>query len=102
MNILLLTNTYRPHVGGVAKSVEAFAREYRARGHGAMVVAPKFDGKADDEQHVIRVEAVQKFNGSDFSLPIPIGNSVDLAFDDFKEDVVHAHHPFLLGDTAIR
>lgn len=40
MNILMLTNTYKPHVGGVARSVEAFAAELRRRGHRVLVVAP--------------------------------------------------------------
>jgi glycogen synthase len=40
MNIVMLTNTYTPHVGGVARSVEAFAAEYRGRGHRVLVVAP--------------------------------------------------------------
>ena len=33
MNILMVTNTYAPHVGGVARSVETFARAYRDAGH---------------------------------------------------------------------
>ena len=33
MNIVMLTNTFTPHVGGVARSVQAFTVEYRRRGH---------------------------------------------------------------------
>ena len=32
MNILMLTNTFTPHVGGVARSVETFTAGYRALG----------------------------------------------------------------------
>ncbi len=42
MNILILTNTYLPHVGGVARVVEEFAAEYRRRGHRVLIVAPDF------------------------------------------------------------
>ncbi len=42
MNIVMLTNTYTPHVGGVARSVEAFTAEYRRCGHRVLVVAPAF------------------------------------------------------------
>ena len=31
MNIVMFTNTYPPHVGGVARSVQAFTEEYRRR-----------------------------------------------------------------------
>lgn len=40
MNIVMLSNTYAPHVGGVARSIEAFARQYRILGHEVLVVAP--------------------------------------------------------------
>lgn len=102
MNILMLTNTYKPHVGGVARSVEAFADEIRRRGHRVLVVAPQFDGTPAEEVDVIRVPAIQKFNGSDFSVRLPFPGYLTTALQDFRPDVVHSHHPFLLGDTALR
>jgi hypothetical protein len=50
MNILLVTNTFTPHVGGVARSVVAFAREYRQRGHRVLVLAPRFPNMPAREQ----------------------------------------------------
>ncbi len=102
MNILMFTNTYLPHVGGVARSVDAFAREYRRRGHRVLVVAPQFEGTPPHEEDVIRIPAIQRFNGSDFSVRLPIPGLLGAALADFKPDVIHSHHPFLLGDTAMR
>ncbi|MHA1570848.1 MAG: glycosyltransferase, partial [Alphaproteobacteria bacterium] len=68
MNIVMLTNTYSPHVGGVARSVEAFTNEYRRRGHRVLVVAPVFPNTPHHETGVVRIPAVQNFNGSDFSV----------------------------------
>lgn len=102
MNILMLTNTYKPHVGGVARSVEAFAEEFRRRGHRVRIVAPQFEQTPTDEQDVIRVPALQNFNGSDFAVRLPIPGLVTAALADFRPDLVHSHHPFLLGDTAVR
>ena len=45
MKICMMTNTYLPHVGGVARSVSTFAEEYLRLGHEVLVVAPEFDGK---------------------------------------------------------
>ena len=42
MNILLMTNTYKPLVGGLEKSVISFAKEYREAGHRVIIVAPEF------------------------------------------------------------
>lgn len=102
MNILLMTNTYLPHVGGVARSVSAFEQEYRRLGHNVLVIAPEFDGRADDTTPVIRVPAIQNFNGSDFSFPVPVPGLLQTALNDFQPQIVHSHHPFLLGATAVR
>jgi len=104
MKICMFSNTYLPHVGGVAISVATFSRELRKKGHAVMVVAPKFDGKAppEDEQYVCRVAAIQNFNGSDFSVRVPVPGLVDNDIDAFAPDIIHSHHPFLLGDTALR
>lgn len=102
MKIVLMTNTYLPHVGGVARSVETFTREYRALGHRVIVVAPEFEGMPADEVDCIRVPALQNFNGSDFSVRLPLPGFVQAQLADFKPDIVHAHHPFLLGENAMR
>lgn len=39
MNICMMTNTYLPHVGGVARSVSTFAEEYKKLGHQVLVIA---------------------------------------------------------------
>lgn len=102
MNIALLTNTFTPHVGGVARSVEAFAKVYRELGHRVLVVAPEFEDAPEYETDVFHIPAIQHFNGSDFSvvLTVPIGLSDSMA--EFKPDIIHSQHPFLLGMTAVR
>ncbi len=102
MNILMVTNTFIPHVGGVARSVQGFTAEFRRRGHRVVVVAPIFEGIPGGETDVVRIPAVQKFNGSDFSVPMPATGKVISALKTFSPHVVHSHHPFLLGDTALR
>ncbi len=105
MKIAMFTNTYRPHVGGVAKSVHALTGELRDMGHSVMVVAPTFpDTKVDfnPEHGVVRVPALQNFNGSDFSVRLPAPFALTSVLDEFQPDLIHSHHPFLLGDTAIR
>lgn len=102
MNILMMTNTFAPHVGGVARSAESFAAEYRRHGHRVLVVAPEFDDMPENETDVFRIPAIQKFNGSDFSVALPLSASLGAAVERFKPEVVHSHHPFLLGATALR
>ncbi|ATJ81636.1 glycosyltransferase [Halomonas beimenensis] len=102
MNVLMFTNTYLPIVGGVSESVQRLKRQLQAAGHHVLVVAPRLEGQPAFEADVVRVAAVQHFNGSDFSLPVPIPGQLYDAIEAFEPDLVHAHHPFLLGDTAAR
>lgn len=102
MNIVLLTNTFTPHVGGVARSVQAFTDEYRRRGHRVLVVAPAFPDTPAHETDVVRIPAIQNFNASDFSVALPFPTGLKDTLDDFAPDIVHSQHPFLLGMTAVR
>jgi len=105
MKICMMTNTYLPHVGGVARSVSTFAEEYLRQGHEVLVVAPTFEGKplpAKSEAIVERVPAIENFNGSEFSVRLPLAAGLSDRLEAFRADIIHAHHPFLLGDTALR
>ncbi|MGE5247170.1 MAG: glycosyltransferase, partial [Verrucomicrobiota bacterium] len=102
MNLLMVTNTFTPFVGGVARSVASFTEEFRRRGHRVIVVAPTFGGAPKHEPDVIRIPAIQRFNGSDFSVGLPVPGFLFAALSGSELDVVHSHHPYLLGDTALR
>ena len=100
MNILMMTNTYLPHIGGVARSVEAFSRYYRQHGHKVLIIAPEFPQMPEDEVDVIRIPAIQRFNGSDFSVVLPVPHFLGEEIEAFEPDIVHSHHPFLIGSMA--
>ncbi len=104
MNICMFTNTYLPHVGGVARSVSCFEQDLRRLGHRVLVIAPTFHGEPEDEDpaRVLRVPAIRNFNGSDFSASIPAPLQIHKRVDEFAPDIIHSHHPYLLGDAAIR
>jgi glycosyltransferase involved in cell wall biosynthesis len=104
MKICMFTNTYLPHVGGVARSVDFFAEDLRKLGNHVLVVAPTFpeEVKGENEEQVLRVPAIQNFNGSDFSVRISVPFIIAGKINEFQPDIIHSHHPFLLGDAALR
>ncbi len=102
MNILMLTNTYLPFVGGVERSVEQFSRELRGLGHGIKIVAPSYRNFSETDHNVVRVAAIQQFNGTDFSVQFPIPGAIKRTLKSFVPDIIHSHHPFMLGDSALR
>jgi 1,2-diacylglycerol 3-alpha-glucosyltransferase len=101
MNILLMTNTYKPMVGGLEKSVSSFTKEFRDAGHRVIIIAPEFPDMQPEED-VIRVPAMKNFNGSDFSVQMPIQGTLTKALGDFIPHIIHSQHPFLIGDTALK
>ena len=102
MNILMMTNAYLPLVGGLERSIESFTKEYRKRGHRVVIVAPEYENSSKNELDVVRVPALKNFYGSKFSVKLPYDGLFSDALGGFKPDIIHAHHPFLVGDTALR
>ncbi len=105
MRICHFTNTFLPHVGGVARAVQTLLEDQRRARHRVLVVAPEFaEGSAPRriERSVERIPAITHFNDSDFSVRLPIAAALSDRLANFRADLLHAHHPFLLGDTALR
>ena len=102
MHVTMFTNTYLPHVGGVARSVNSYEIELRRRNHIVNIVAPEFDGAETSTENVLRVPAIQNFNGSDFSVRIAQPWTISDFLENDHPDIIHSHHPFLLGDAALR
>jgi len=102
MKILMMTNTYLPIVGGVEESIQRVTDEFRRQGHKVLIVAPEFEDMPKREEGVVRIPALQKFNGTDFSVNWPIPGILFKLMTSFQPDVVHSHHPFLMGDMALR
>lgn len=98
----MMTNAYLPLVGGLERSIEFFTEEYRKRGHRVVIVAPEYENSPLNEVDVIRVPALKNFYGSKFSVKLPLEGLFSKPLGDFKPDVIHAHHPFLMGETALR
>lgn len=104
MRIAMFTNTYLPHVGGVANSVKQFTDGYRQRGHRVLVVAPTYEEECpeDEEENVVRVPALKNIQESNFSLALPTTPKLTRALDEFQPEILHSHHPYIIGDTALR
>lgn len=102
MKILMMTNTYAPMVGGIEESIRSFTFEFERLGHEVVIVAPECAGAPLDEVGVIRLHAIQNFNHSDFSIALPMSSLLPELMKTFMPDIIHCHHPFWMGDIALR
>jgi glycosyltransferase involved in cell wall biosynthesis len=102
VRVALFTNNYVPFCGGVTISVETLRRGLEASRHEAWVFAPRFPGAPPDGDHVIRYPSVPAATYPEFALAIPYAPSIAARARRMAIDIVHAHHPFLLGPVARR
>ena len=99
MKIAMLTNNYKPYMGGVPISIEHLAEALRAQGHEVWIFAPTYKEQVE-EAYVIRYPS--------FPIQIakaPVPNVFSRIFEEkiveLGIDVIHVHHPALVGNIAL-
>jgi 1,2-diacylglycerol 3-alpha-glucosyltransferase len=102
VRVALFTNNYLPFCGGVTISVETLRRGLEAGGHEAWVFAPRFPGASPDGRRVVRYPSLPAATYPEFALALPFSRRIARLVRRLEVDVLHAHHPFLLGPAAAR
>ncbi|MDE5933118.1 MAG: glycosyltransferase, partial [Lachnospiraceae bacterium] len=93
-------NSYKPFVAGVPISIERLSEGLRANGHEVVVFAPNYEGQEDDD-HIVRYRALCKGIVNGFSVPNSLDAKIEKRFREGNFDVIHVHHPMLIGRTAL-
>jgi 1,2-diacylglycerol 3-alpha-glucosyltransferase len=100
MHIGFYTNTYNPTISGVVRSVGSFRKALTELGNNVFVFSPQMENYIDEEPFIFRYPSVDIRQFSDIPFVIPISTSIDHIMPSLKLDVIHSHHPVLLGQTA--
>jgi glycosyltransferase involved in cell wall biosynthesis len=100
MNIGIFTNAYKPLISGVVNSIELIRSGMEARGHRVYIFAPRHKGYRDSEEDIHRFFSVNLTMRVDFPLAIPYSYKIFKMIPDLKLDIIHTHHPFLLGEVG--
>jgi len=101
--IAFVTNNYTPYSGGVVSSIDVTVAQLRERGHEVHIICPDFLGrKHNDPEGVIRLPSLFRFRYKRNHMMIPWRPKHHLhsILEKLNPDVVHVHHPFLLGPMA--
>lgn len=107
MRIIHFTNSYFPRLSGVARSVYNLKKGLEKYGHKVLIISPKYYFKDRPKKDVIKIGSLRpgKFFGS-LNYPIPLSNinfkKIEKVFLEFNPDIIHSHHPFFLGKTALK
>ena len=99
MRIAMLTNNYKPFVGGVPISIERLSKSLRSLGHEVYIFAPTYDNQCD-EKFVIRYKSLKGKISGGVVLPNIFDIEIEKKFKALKFDIIHVHHPMLLGNIA--
>ena len=102
MHIAFFTNYYHPVVNGVVRSVASFREVLMKQGHNVFVFAQSDESYVDDEPFIFRYPSLPLPLLGDVSTALPVSSFVDQLLPSLKIDVIHTHHPVLLGQTAAR
>lgn len=117
MKIAMLTNNYKPFVGGVPISVERQAEELVKRGNEVTVFAPEYgnDGEEKKKGNKIKNRKYEYDNGiriirfctgkqcmdNGMVYPNLILREITDVFANETFDLIHTHHPMFVGPTAL-
>ena len=105
MRILFITNNYYPYSGGVVSSINFFTDALQSHGHDVKIATFQFlEMHPNDPQYVYRVPYLISFWYMNNPMVIPrrMHKHILLVINQFQPDVIHVHHPFLLGVVAQR
>lgn len=102
MRIAMMTNNYKPFVGGVPISIERLVNSLEKKGHEVFIFAPQYKQHENigKEQNVIRYKS-SKVEVGGFIIPNIIDKNIYKQFKQLNIDVIHTHHPILMGNTAL-
>lgn len=105
MHIFFVSNNYTPYTGGVVSAINTSIAELQKQGHTVTLITLDFLGnKHHDPVWVRRIPSLIRFRfkHNHMALPWRPGFYLQYWMRQLKPDVVHVHHPFLLGPLAVR
>ncbi|RPI31038.1 MAG: glycosyltransferase, partial [Actinomycetota bacterium] len=99
MHIAHFTNTYKPNINGVVRSVSTFRNTLTQMGHNVFIFSQDTQEYEDEEAFVFRYPSLS-IPTVDYSFSIPVSPFIDWLLPSLKLDIIHSNHPVLLGYAA--
>jgi len=87
-------------VNGVVGVVNLVRRGLLEKGHEVYIFAPAFDDYVDVEENVYRFKAVDLTKEVKYPIAIPYSRKINQVLNGLELDIIHTHHPFVLGPLA--
>jgi len=100
MRIAMFTNNYLPRISGPAFAIESLRQNLINLNHTVFVFAPKYKNQLKNEHNIIRIPSIRIPVDFFYPLPLPHFSNIDEIFKKQPFDIIHSHHPIMLGKIA--
>lgn len=107
VKIALFTDSYKPYVSGVVRSIQSFTEELSALGHKVYIFGPAYPQPSrqptgpESAAGVFRFRSVPVPMYPGFVLPLPVSPGISRRIRSLGVDIIHTHTPFLMGRLAL-
>lgn len=101
MRIAMMTNNYKPIIGGVPISIERLSEGLRQLGHTVYIFAPDCGDNGPDDPYVIRCQTLERWVAGNFPILNMLDRNIERLFSALNIDIIHVHHPVIMGQIAL-
>jgi len=102
MRVGMFANAYLPVINGVVRSIMLYRQGLLNDCHFVGVFAPDAKDFEDDEPFIFRYPALSLPTKLNYSFPMVVAPNITWMVPRLKLDVIHAHHPIIVGVEAAR
>ncbi len=102
MRVGMFANTYLPVVNGVVRSIMLYRQGLLNDCHFVGVFAPDARDYEDEQPFIFRYPAIPLPSQMKLSFPVVAAPHITWMMPRLKLDVIHAHHPVIVGAEAAR
>lgn len=96
MRVGVFTDSYKPYLGGVVRSIESFTKDLQDFGHQVSILAPNYPG-VTLEKDIFRFPSIPSLSYGGYYIGLPFSLKLKDFLEQHPFDVIHVHSPFVLG-----
>lgn len=105
LSIVFITNNWIPYGAGLVNSLQAFRVELERQGHTVTIITLDFLGpRSKKEKGILHIYCPLRFTYAENPIAVPLfpTKQINKIIYELKPDIIHSHHPFLLGISALK
>jgi glycosyltransferase involved in cell wall biosynthesis len=103
LRIAMVTNNYLPFIGGVPLSIDRLHKGLLKTGNSVLIIAPTYRESWEDPRDgsVYRCPVLFYTKNGEFPAVNLFRSEIRKVLRTFNPDLIHVHHPFMLGWSAL-